>query len=1511
MNIKLYRTLLQLGTLSAILLPVAAHAADKSWDNAAAANWSDGPWSPVGAPLSTDNVVAPTQFGELRVNGDYTVNNFSIIGYTDKWSIRPNFTAVDRTLTVSGDMSFQSSGGATTLSFYSNSGGPSTLTVIVQGNFSLTSSGIVQFGDRFAPGDFHDLVVNGTTTLTTTTAASIAMRLNANSAQFNGGVEFVNSGGPIQFTIANDETRAGNTSVAYLQGGNAQTFVQANELGSLEPIAPDATLNINGNTGTIHTYDGILRDLKNAGNTAKLSINKTGSNTQVLTGNNAYTGTTDINGGSLVVNGNQSGATGTVTVASSATLAGTGTLGGALVINGILSPGTSIGTLSALQGATWNGGTGASAATDWVFELGAANAADRLSITGDFNKGTGTDFRFDFGGSTETGTFVLVDWTGTTSFAPGDFSYTNLGGTSTAFFQITGSQLEVVVTDTGGCTPPNELTMAGAGTYCTSSGSQVFGVTGTTEVDVDYELRYEGAVIETLTGTGSSIDFTAQSAAGSYIVIGVRGECQTAMTGDAVIYEAATANAGPDQTISPNQSAQLAGSIGGSATGGIWSGGGGSFAPDATALDAVYTPTLAETTAGSVTLTLTTTGQSSPCGAAADTVTITFANVAPVAFDQDIVIATETPTTVTLTADDVDEDPLTYSVIDSPLHGSLTGTEPDLVYTPDPGYQGPDSFTFKANDGSEDSNTATITLTVTDAPAVPGPEGKRYSFYFIGNSLTLGLTTGAPEIQGRFHGLFKDRGHIMDFGSLGGAGVNLDEHWMGLRTFDGSFMKQGIKDDQSEINLENGWAGPSPDFGVSFFRDYNFAFQGKQRDYDGTILTGNTFTGIVLQPYQAFIEADEYTASVQSTWSGTLGSATALGDRQAINNFIWYATGNNPSSHVATQRIYIYSPWPSLPGIEAKAVDTNSDGVYSFEEFYDSPYDPPKNPAIATQTKEYVPSRAYMTTLMNALTADNPGVDMRLIPVGEVMAQLDTLIRNGQLPGVADYFDRNSLYYLNARIDADPDLATAGFVYIYPAGQPGNFTSDFVQDQGVKNFYCDGIHMNDQTHNDADSGTLGAYIAAATVYACLTGENPNLHTVEQVAARYEKIDPVQDQALVEKIQEVVWSVVTADPRTKVADLPDSAISFPAYLVNSFTFLEREDPAIAGAEADFDRDGLTTIEEFFYQTDPTVPDSPAAVAILVDTGAGTATASFTGLSNARGLLPSLESSSDLAAWTRAGWQELDLAPSASAGYTDYSATFNLGSGPQFHRMALSYIPNAPRLTLVDWTGSENIVTSGSNLVAGKGSISIDLNTPSNPAVGSGYGNVDSPVFYAASKAIATDNSESAYRVVDDSAIGSPIDRLVISYAKNTGTTMHATATVLWQQDGDGSAYGFLNGADTGDVRLAGTRLRARISSRTTNVNQLRVVIRLGSQFYISDSIGSVADSVNIETFEMPNPYAVDWYTYDPETSILDIGTPVVIDEFNNLTAVGFNYRTYGEDAFRQFWLDQFRAEFFDE
>jgi hypothetical protein len=83
---------------------------------------------------------------------------------------------------------------------------------------------------------------------------------------------------------------------------------------------------------------------------------------------------------------------------------------------------------------------------------------------------------------------------------------------------------------------------------------------------------------------------------------------------------------------------------------------------------------------------------------------------------------------ITLAATDVDDDPLTYSLVEGsgPTFGTLSGTPPDLSYQPDPDSVEDDSFQYLANDGEDDSNIATVTImvqAVNDAPSfTKGPD---------------------------------------------------------------------------------------------------------------------------------------------------------------------------------------------------------------------------------------------------------------------------------------------------------------------------------------------------------------------------------------------------------------------------------------------------------------------------------------------------------------------------------------------------------------------------------------------------------------------------------------------------------------------------------------------------------------------------------------------------------------------------------------------------------------------
>jgi hypothetical protein len=125
------------------------------------------------------------------------------------------------------------------------------------------------------------------------------------------------------------------------------------------------------------------------------------------------------------------------------------------------------------------------------------------------------------------------------------------------------------------------------------------------------------------------------------------------------------------------------------------------------------------------------------------TVSITIGpDTAPVAQDASAGVRPARPRTLTLTATDVDGTSLTYAIVSQPAHGVLgTISGGKVTYTPNAGYTGPDSFTFKASDGVLDSNVATFSLTVSGdrAPVATG------AALHAKPGLPLHLTLGATD----------------------------------------------------------------------------------------------------------------------------------------------------------------------------------------------------------------------------------------------------------------------------------------------------------------------------------------------------------------------------------------------------------------------------------------------------------------------------------------------------------------------------------------------------------------------------------------------------------------------------------------------------------------------------------------------------------------------------------------------------------------------------------------------
>ena len=113
---------------------------------------------------------------------------------------------------------------------------------------------------------------------------------------------------------------------------------------------------------------------------------------------------------------------------------------------------------------------------------------------------------------------------------------------------------------------------------------------------------------------------------------------------------------------------------------------------------------------------------------------------APVADNQPLITDEDRAEPITVSSSDSNSTSLTFTVVMGPTHGTLSAMSDTMTctivpndtdtpgstctasvtYTPDPNYNGPDGFTYKVNDGSADSDSATVTITVNAVNDAPG-----------------------------------------------------------------------------------------------------------------------------------------------------------------------------------------------------------------------------------------------------------------------------------------------------------------------------------------------------------------------------------------------------------------------------------------------------------------------------------------------------------------------------------------------------------------------------------------------------------------------------------------------------------------------------------------------------------------------------------------------------------------------------------------------------------------------
>ena len=181
--------------------------------------------------------------------------------------------------------------------------------------------------------------------------------------------------------VSGDNTLAGPVTIG-LGGTSFRVRSDAGRLLLAGPITTTATsartLWLRGGAGG--ELSGVVAD-NTANVNGRVNLVKDGAGTWLVTSTNTTTGTTAVNGGTLLVNGSI-GRSSNVTIAAGGTLAGSGTVAATTIgTSATLSPGDGVGTLSTTGAVSWASGGN----LNWQLADSAGTAGtgwDLLAVTG-------------------------------------------------------------------------------------------------------------------------------------------------------------------------------------------------------------------------------------------------------------------------------------------------------------------------------------------------------------------------------------------------------------------------------------------------------------------------------------------------------------------------------------------------------------------------------------------------------------------------------------------------------------------------------------------------------------------------------------------------------------------------------------------------------------------------------------------------------------------------------------------------------------------------------------------------------------------------------------------------------------------------------------------------------------------------------------------------------------------------------------------------------------------------
>jgi len=312
------------------------------------------------------------------------------------------------------------------------------------------------------------------------------------------------------------------------------------------------------------------------------------------------------------------------------------------------------------------------------------------------------------------------------------------------------------------------------------------------------------------------------------------------------------------------------------------------------------------------------------------TITVNDVNDAPIAnnvtaqMDENKVGGRYQPVTVALNATDVDGDNLTYALVAGPANGSVGNiSNNEIIYTPNQDFNGTDTFTYNANDGIEDSNTATVTVTINPVNDPPVTENMNLE---TDEDVALEITFPATDVDGENLSYSIEDGVSNGTLDLSDNIVNFtpDLNWSGNVSFTYK-ANDGISDSNiSTVTINVNAVNDPPiseDTSAETNEDSTTSLGLNAQDIEGP-LNDQFFYSIVSQPSNG-------TASVPATVPNNTCEYTPNKDFYGTDTFTFRASDGTDNGNIATVTITV-TPVDDFPEAQDVSVSVDEDNSITF-----------------------------------------------------------------------------------------------------------------------------------------------------------------------------------------------------------------------------------------------------------------------------------------------------------------------------------------------------------------------------------------------------------------------------------------------------------------------------------------------------------------------------------------------------------------------------------------------------